>query len=260
MFNKIALVALDDCGLERAQYLARESNLPLVSLECALENFQFILAVMKTHVELRELGVSRSRAICVDFLSRELLHRVKHSSKRRELIARAIGLARGVKNLKVLDATAGFGTDSYMLAFLGCEVTMVERSPAVSILLADGWRRLKQAASAVAARMTIVQEDALIYLQRILERGVTQFDVVYLDPIYPREDGSALNKRKMRVLRNIVGDDFDASALLTKALKVARRVVVKRSRHADFMGNVPPSLQFLARGGSTRYDVYFTAE
>jgi 16S rRNA (guanine1516-N2)-methyltransferase len=44
----------------------------------------------------------------------------------------------------VIDGTAGLGKDAFVLAGLGCKVTLVERHPVVVALLADGLARAWQ--------------------------------------------------------------------------------------------------------------------
>ena len=59
-------------------------------------------------------------------------------------------------------------------------------------------------------------------------------DVVYLDPMYPHRQKSALVKKEMRVFQSLVGADEDADLLLAPALALAtRRVVVKRPDYAE---------------------------
>ena len=79
--------------------------------------------------------------------------------------------------------------------------------------------------------------------------------VVYLDPMFPHREKSALVKKEMRALRPLVGDDDDASALLDAARRLAsHRVVVKRPRHAEALGGVAPA--HMLEGASSRFDIY----
>jgi 16S rRNA (guanine1516-N2)-methyltransferase len=81
--------------------------------------------------------------------------------------------------------------------------------------------------------------------------------VIYLDPMYPEEgrSESALPKKAMQMFRKLVGDDLDATAAFTVALKVAReRVVVKRPGHALPLGGREPTHRF--EGKTARYDMY----
>lgn len=82
-------------------------------------------------------------------------------------------------------------------------------------------------------------------------------DVVYLDPMFPH-GRKAAERKPMRVLRRLVGDDTDADELLHWALRVARRrVVVKRPSLADPLADVKPTTRH--KGKAARYDVYVTA-
>ena len=176
---------------------------------------------------------------------------------RRQPLARAVGLARtGGAMPRVCDATAGWGGDTWLLAALGCEVIALERSEVIFELLADGLERARATAPAVYDRIRLVQGDAMEIFANWSERdcGATP-DVVFLDPMFPpKKKKAALERKEMRALRTVVGEDADASALLSAALKLARRrVVVKRPLHAESLVLHPTVSQ---KGKSMRYDVY----
>jgi 16S rRNA (guanine1516-N2)-methyltransferase len=79
--------------------------------------------------------------------------------------------------------------------------------------------------------------------------------VIYLDPMFPHRDKSALVKKEMRLFRPFVGDDLDAPALLQAALVLAsHRVVVKRPRKAPIIDGGKPA--YALEGKSSRYDIY----
>jgi 16S rRNA (guanine1516-N2)-methyltransferase len=158
----------------------------------------------------------------------------------------------------VIDATAGFGGDAFQLACLGCKVLAVERVSIVAELLQDGVARGLQADDGrlrgILARLTVVEADSRALLSALSEDD--RPDVVYLDPMYPARTKSALGKKSFRILRDLVGEDPDASELLAAALAAARRrVVVKRLRHAPPLAE-RPALQ--VPGTRVRYDVYLT--
>ncbi len=122
--------------------------------------------------------------------------------------------------------------DGFVLATLGCRVELIERNPVVAALLQDGLERAAAAAEVapIVARMTLRQGNA-IELMREWSGEAPQ--VIYLDPMFPHRDKSALVKKEMRLFRPFVGDDDDAPALLEAALALAsHRVVVKRPRKA----------------------------
>jgi 16S rRNA (guanine1516-N2)-methyltransferase len=79
--------------------------------------------------------------------------------------------------------------------------------------------------------------------------------VIYLDPMFPPRDKSALVKKEMRLFRPLAGTDDDAPALLAAALALAtHRVVVKRPRKAEAIAGEPPA--YVLDGKSSRFDIY----
>jgi 16S rRNA (guanine1516-N2)-methyltransferase len=170
-------------------------------------------------------------------------------------LARAVGL-RGGARPSVLDATAGLGRDGFELAGLGCQVTLLERSPVVHALLRDGLARAQVSAATTCERINLHLADAAEVLTDLAgNTAVRHPDVVYLDPMHPPRDKAALVRKEMRLLRAAVGDDADAAALIEPALVVARqRVVVKRPLRAEALDGRTPD--WSVSGRTTRYDIY----
>ena len=213
----------------------------------------FALALGVDGLELRELGPQAPGPVRVDFVSGALAHRRLFGGGAGQMIAKAVGLQPGVRPI-VLDATAGLGRDAFVLAELGCEMTMIERQPIVAALLEDGLSRarLDQDVAKIAARMKLLSGDAIRWMKAWTEPPP---QVIYLDPMFPHRDKSALVKKEMRLFRPLVGDDDDAPALLAAALMLAsHRVVVKRARKAPAI--VGPQPGYVLEGKSSRYDIY----
>ncbi len=189
--------------------------------------------------------------IC-DFTGGAVGHRQRAGGGRGQALPRAAGFTKG-RTPSVVDATAGLGRDAYLLASLGAEVTLIERSPEIHALLQDGLARASAAggeAAETVARMTLLFGDAKALLPELAP------EVVLVDPMHPPRGNTALVKKEMRLLRAIVGSDPDAADLMRVALTVAsKRVVLKYPIRAEGMvGLAPPSHQI--RGKTTRYDVY----
>jgi 16S rRNA (guanine1516-N2)-methyltransferase len=240
---------------KRAGGLAHELALPLVDpdLPAPADRFTFLLTVTSRRLELRE-ATGRGRPLYVDFCGGTVGYRRRAAGSRRQPLARAIGICG--EPPRVFDATAGLGRDSFLLACLGCQVTVVERSPILGVLLRDGLDRaatsLDPKLAAIAGRMSLTFGDARRILADVPNDATP--DVVYLDPMYPPKTKSALAKKEMRICRRLVGDDPDAGELLGVARTVARRrVVVKRYRHAPPLA---PDVTTEYRGRVVRYDVY----
>lgn len=206
-------------------------------------------ALVLRHTELLKQG-----DIAVDFASGAASYRRQHGGGKSEAIAKACGLNKK-RDLTVLDATAGLGRDAFVLASLGAKVTLVERNPAVAALLYDGLRRGSDIAELgwLGQRMQLRHSSALAALQQHLA-----VDVVYLDPMFPPRDKTALVKKEMRAFHDIVGSDTDADALLVPALELAqKRVVVKRPGYADYLAGQSPTM--MVSGKNNRFDVYINA-
>ncbi len=245
--KNIALYCADPKRIREAEKLAADLKLNLLTSPPLPAD---TLALTGRRLELRRSG--ESEPIFVDFANPKLLYRLKHISIKKEAIARAVGLKK-MKTPPVLDATAGLGRDSFILAALGCRVIMVERSPIIAALLADGLLRAAATAriASICRRMTLYQADSRFFsLPPDFRPGV-----IYLDPMYPARSKSAMVKKEMRCLRDIAGDDPDSGALLDWALaRKVNRVAVKRPKGAKNLADRQPS--FVIKSRKHRFDVY----
>lgn len=247
---KVGIVVLDLDRQKDAEWLSAQLNIPIVTLENNSENA--LLAFVDQHLELRAPTNFRFKPIYVDFLQGRYNQRQQQIGKN-SLLAKAVGFDRK-KTLKICDATAGLGMDSFLLASLGCEMTMCERSPIVNALLQDGLRRAQQETGFKQLALQLINTDAMQYLQTL---SIEHYpDVIYLDPMYPDTNRTALSKKEMQLLREVVGEDLDAEYVFNAALKYAKkRVVVKRARLAPTINQQKPDL--VLAGSSSRFDIYF---
>lgn len=236
--------------------LADKLGLPFVSAQSSDVPYRLLKKQEKLYLTGQiELGAT---AISVDFSSGETNYRREQGGGKRQPIARAIGLNKSAKTqkgkrpLKVLDATAGLGGDAFVLACLGCEVKMLERSPIIAALLEDGLVRGcdDERITAILARMSLINVESELYFSKSNDIP----DVIYLDPMYPSRKKSAKVKKEMQILQGLL-THADNDGLLTSALKLAKgRVVVKRPKGADFLNQSAPSHSIESK--KTRYDVY----
>ncbi|CAM4281405.1 class I SAM-dependent methyltransferase [Pseudoalteromonas ostreae] len=205
---------------------------------------------------LRKTNEPKLGAISVDFVTGAVAHRRKFGGGKGQSIAKAVGLNKGATPV-VLDATAGLGRDGFVLASLGCKVILHERHPVVAALLYDG---LQRAYSDAEIGSWMKQNMSLVFgsSHTLLAQCESMPDVVYLDPMFPHREKSALVKKEMRVFQDLVGADNDADDLLEFAYPLAsKRVVVKRPDYAPFLNNQTPSMQIKTK--KNRFDVYVKA-
>lgn len=196
--------------------------------------------------------------IQVDFCAGGAAHRRLYGGGKGQMIAKAAGVAAKI-HPSIFDATAGLGGDAFVLACLGCKVTLMERSPVAFALLQDGLARARRFAeqqdaelAEILARMQLLPGDSIVYLR---EQPMEVADVIYLDPMFPERRKAAAVKKEMQAFHSVIGDDADAEALLKVALPRARyRLAVKRPRHAPAVAGAP--VTYTLEGKSSRYDIY----
>lgn len=236
---------------EKAQQIAHELDITLSKK--VPDNADFILKLDEAGLSLCKPFDKTVGDLLVDFNDGALTWRRQHGGGTGQAIAKAVGLKQK-KALSILDATAGTATDAFVLAALGCTVTMVERHPIVAALLADALERAQLNADVydITQNMSLHKGSSIEYLQQC---DAEQFDVVYLDPMFPHSGKNAQVKKSMQFFRDMVGKDEDADLLLIPALNAAKyRVVVKRPRKSPFLNNQKPSLS--QEGKANRFDIY----
>jgi 16S rRNA (guanine1516-N2)-methyltransferase len=225
-------------GRDAAAELAGRLGLELVD-EPAAETA--LLVPTSVRLELREPGPRAAGPLSVEF----------RPGRGSPLLRRA-ALAGAPGQAGIIDATAGLGQDGFALAEWGCRVELIERSPVVAALLADGIERASSRPDTMqaAGRMSLHLGEATDLLARLAPA-----EVVYLDPMYPRSGREGRKGKGMRLLRELLGDDPDAHRLLEAARRAAtRRVVVKRPLRAPPLAGLRPSGSLT--GTTVRYDLY----
>lgn len=238
---------------EREIAVAKALEVPLLSspLPQSTNTPEFVLQVTEQGLSIQANAPDAPGPLIVDFTTPKLIRRASTSLKKQNL-GRAIGLKRS-QSPTILDATAGLGSDAFLMAMAGCHVTMLERSAVVAAMLEDGLSRAALAGGTVARaveRMQLTGQDFLRF-----ESAEGAYDVVYLDPMFPEDTRSARSKKPMYVLQQLLEKVDEETALLARALKLARRrVVVKRARLSPGIDGPEPDIQI--KGSSSRYDVY----
>lgn len=243
---------LANCGLpaELEQQLLQQFGLQL----CAQPD-GWHLSWQQQQLVLKHPALEKQSDILVDFASGAATYRRKFGGGKNEGIAKAVGLSKKT-GLTVIDATAGLGRDALVLASLGAQMILVERHPMVAALLWDGLRRAALDPALqnwLPHRMQLQFQPASQALSQLAAP-----DVVYLDPMFPAREKSALVKKEMRAFHEVVGADTDADALWAQAYALAqKRVVVKRPGYAGYLAGQQPTMSI--EGKNNRFDVYVKA-
>ena len=250
----IGIQIADNKFKREAESLVKKLNYPIV--DETSDNYDFLLRLDDQGLSLVQLGEFAPGPIRVDFNAPKVNYRRVFGNVHNQMIAKAVGLNRH-SSLKVLDATAGLGRDAFVLASLGCYVTLIENSSLIAALLQDGLRRAleQEEIKQIVESMCFIQTDSIDYMRNLQKANWP--DVIYIDPMFPQRKKTALVKKEMQVLQKLlaIDDKQNSKELLTIALKRAKkRVVVKRHRLSKSIEGFSPNLQFI--GKSCRFDVY----
>lgn len=251
---------------EKAQILAKKLSLSCMD-ETTFDKKQdavltWLLPKKSEHLHLSLLPPD-SGALHIDFFGGKKAHRRQFGGGKGQPLVRAMGTLE-TELPSILDATAGMGSDAFVLASVGFCVHMNERSPIVAALLEDGLERSQQmlengeldAESAqILARLSLSQGDSAQKITEFSAQG-RRFDTIYLDPMYPHKKKKAATKKEMAALQKLLGPDIDSSILLESALQNANyRVVVKRPKGAEPIEHkIQPNT--VIESPNTRYDIY----
>lgn len=215
-----------------------------------------LLAVQDGIPALHATGRRAPGAIVVGFEDEALAHRRRAGHN--ELLGRAVGW-RQSRAPKILDATAGFARDAFLLADLGCDVILCERQPLMAMLLDEALRRARDCPNPwlndVASRMHLHSDDA----REFRAAPEARREVIYLDPMFPHERKAAPGKEMQLLQQLVVTSDSllesDSAELLRWALQQdVKRVVVKRPLRAPTLGDCKPGHSL--KGRAVRFDVY----
>lgn len=206
--------------------------------------------------KLQKTGRQSPGPVIIDFNEGKAAHRRLYGGGRNQPLARAVGIKAGI-NPTIIDTTAGLGRDSFVLASLGCNVLLLERNPVIYELLNNGLQRAlnnPEINGSIIRNMQLIYSDAANYLQLLTKEQIP--NTIYLDPMYPERNKSALVKKEMRYFHDIAGKDDDAVKILEKAIECRpKRTVVKRPKVALPLGEIKPAATIESK--NTRYDIYF---
>ena len=202
-----------------------------------------------------------------DFTKR--LPRLKYNNLTHEILIKASKIKGIERELTLIDATAGLGEDSLLFAAAGFRVMMFERDPVIAALLKDAMERarLLPELAPVMARMELVETDSVSYLRGLaakLSEGAALSDtaaapdVIFLDPMFPERQKSALIKKKMQLLQKLESPSTDEQAMLEAAMAVhPRKIVVKRPLKGPYLAGKKPD--YSISGKAIRCDCYVFA-
>jgi 16S rRNA (guanine1516-N2)-methyltransferase len=234
--NKLAIGYEADYLFSKAELLAERLHLPLDN------HFLPRLSVGEKRLTLK---VDKFSPLFVDFSAKSIQKR--HDAGKKQGLVKA---CKPTSTVTILDVTAGWGRDAAVLASFGAKVHMIERNLVMGALLQDGLDHLD---TSLKKYLQLTVMDAKLFLQQLDPEQLPE--VIYIDPMHPMRQKSALVKKDMQILQSLLGTDEDAQELINLSLQRAKqRVVVKWPQKIAPLH--PPTLSI--PGKTVRFDVYIT--
>lgn len=186
----------------------------------------------------------------------EMEGRLKQSNLEREILIKAVRIKGFTGELRVLDATAGLGEDSLLLAAVGFKVSMYEQDSIIAMLLADAMNRAKdkEHLEKIIDNMTLYNENSIEAMKSLKEAP----EVVYLDPMFPERSKSGLIKKKFQLLQKLESPCENEEELFESAnILHPKKIVIKRPLKGAYLAGVKPSYSIM--GKAIRYDCHVMA-
>lgn len=193
--------------------------------------------------------VSGGQALRGDFT--HMLPRLKGGSLSQELLVRAARIKGAAGPLTAVDATAGLGEDSLLLAAAGFQVTLFERNPVIYELLRDALRRARGVPelAEVVGRMELLHGDSVQGMAALAAPP----DVILLDPMFPARQKSALVKKKLQIIQKLESPCGNEGELLLAAVAAnPKKLVIKRPPKGPYLAGIKPD--YSTGGKAARFD------
>ncbi len=272
---------------DRALALSEHLHTELVEDEALITPETLYLSVGEQGLTLRQGDLFLQADLA------KMIPRVKGLMWQHEPLAKAVKRKNLPENPLAIDATAGFGEDSMILAAAGYRVILFEQNPVIAALLRDGLERAKEIPelAEIVARMEFREGDSIAAMQDLAlgkpigakadatqarmtdstsealgsplaeDSGIgtlpleSRVDIIYLDPMFPARKKSGLIKKKFQLLQQLEAPADDEEELLAAARNLKPgRIVIKRPAKGPYAAGIKPDFSY--NGNSIRYDCF----
>lgn len=206
----------------------------------------FYLSVHEDKLVLKKKQ-SREHGIFVDFVEAEKEFARQKISAKKDLLAKAVGIEKG---LRVCDLTLGLAGDSFKMCYFGARVHAFEKNKALWALSQNAtWRYLQTQQSEIPLSM-----ENRSFLDGI-DSQLAISEVFYLDPMYSHER-SALPRKEMQYLAEITmpNTEEELREVCEKIFSHKKKLVIKRAPQAEVLCGFKPKRS--VEGKMVRFDIY----
>ena len=245
--NRIYVMCDNDEYADAGETLAQRLGVPCITDRNGSGSNDMVLRYDRDGLSLMKDGMIVRADLCSD----------KRRLEKNRLNAEMIVKAAGIKNLAndplIMDATAGLGEDSFLLAAAGFRVVMYERDAVIYELLCDGLSRASkdEQLENITERITAIHGDSI----EAMRRQDVKPDMIFLDPMFPARNKSGLIKKKFQILQQLESPCEEGEQMLRAAFGTgAKKVIVKRPLKGECLSSEKPDYNI--KGRTIRYDCY----
>lgn len=181
----------------------------------------------------------------------QMKKRLNNANLQHEMLVKVAKLKNPSEHPIAIDATAGLGEDSILLAGAGYEVKMFERDKYIAALLEDAIDRAREDEflNPIVSRMTLVKGDSI----EAMEAKAFSPDIVYLDPMFPTRNKSGLIKKKFQLLQQLESPCEEGERLILAAKSLnPKKIIIKRPLKGEYLAGIKPNHSI--EGRAIRYD------
>jgi len=147
-------------------------------------------------------------------------------------------------NATVLDCTAGFGRDSFLLESMGHDVTMIENSPIVAMLLKNALRRSNN------INIKLFFGNAYDYMKHSNEK----YDYIYIDFMFEKLKNKSLSSKNDEALKMISFNDNNKNKIIQLAQSVSNKKVIVKEPRNTVSGILKPN--YIIKTKLLKYNIY----
>ena len=147
-------------------------------------------------------------------------------------------------NSTILDCTAGFGRDSFLLDSMGHDVTMIENSPIVAMLLKNALRRSNN------RNIKLFFGNAYDYMKHSNEK----YDYIYIDFMFEKLKNKSLSSKNDEALKMISFNDNDKNRIIQLAQSVSNKKVIVKEPRNTVSGILKPN--YIIKTKLLKYNIY----
>jgi len=264
--NRIALYCQEDHPkFHESKLIANDLDISLIISNEVLENkYDYILFwefnLNNYYLSIRSYTDKLSKSLNVDYVNNIIAGKKCYKFSYNDVLPKAMGLSKlKDKKINILDATAGFTLDSYALLELNknIHITLLENSKVLFFLLKDGLERLSLGSESsidISKRVTLLNINFIDYIQS--QTAESNFDIIYLDPMFEKDKASAKPKQNMQLLQDICVNPNTVKELLEAALNYKNKTKIVLKRNIKQPKLLEKNINYSVSSKQIRYDVY----